>query len=345
MRMRSSLLALLFTAPLAAQAVGSEAPDIVWRHTFQFGEIPAKKLSDLRGSVVVLVFWTTQSAPCKPQIAPMNTFFAKKAEEGLVVVGVTDEHEKTVAAYLEPNGVKYPVGIGNIADYAIAAVPHAFLIDDDGKVLWHGHPSALEYAAVDKALVGARPAIVLPGLEEVQAMRRAKDYGAAYARAKNLLAGGTLSERATAQARFWMQEYETFVTAALASADQALADKDIYRQWAALQPVADWYQGVPGADAGKARFTTLMADPKAKKEIEAGKKFAVVKEKEAASEFDAAYAGCKEIVALFATTKVGKEANALMKAYEKDGKLGYDASCGYCKAGGAACPQHRKKKK
>ena len=59
MRTRSSLLAFLLAAPLAAQAVGAEAPDIVWQHTFGFGDIPAKKLSELRGSAVLLEFWGT----------------------------------------------------------------------------------------------------------------------------------------------------------------------------------------------------------------------------------------------------------------------------------------------
>ena len=59
MRTRSSLLSLLLATPLTAQAIGSEAPDIVWQHAFAFGDIPAKKLSELRGSVVLLEFWGT----------------------------------------------------------------------------------------------------------------------------------------------------------------------------------------------------------------------------------------------------------------------------------------------
>ena len=88
-----------------------------------------------------------------------------------------------------------------------------------------------------------------------------------------------------------------------------------------------------------------MADPKNKKDIEAGKKYTVGKEKEAAFDYDGAYAVWRELDAAFPTTKQGKDAVNLMKAYEKDGKLGYDNTCGYCKAGGVACPQHRKKKK
>ncbi|MBP8300836.1 MAG: hypothetical protein KA020_10750 [Planctomycetes bacterium] len=60
MRIRPILVALALTATLLpAQAVGTEAPDIAWSKTFVFGDIPNQKLSDLRGSVVLLEFWGT----------------------------------------------------------------------------------------------------------------------------------------------------------------------------------------------------------------------------------------------------------------------------------------------
>lgn len=50
----------LLAAPLAAQKAGDIAPDITWDATYVFGDIQAKKLSDLRGSVVLLEFWGTR---------------------------------------------------------------------------------------------------------------------------------------------------------------------------------------------------------------------------------------------------------------------------------------------
>jgi hypothetical protein len=258
---------------------------------------------------------------------------------------VTGEDSDEVKGYVKQNAVQYPMGIGATVGYDVSAIPHAFLIDKDGKVLWRGHPGTLEATAIDKALAGARPAIVVAGLEDVQPMRRAKDYGAAYVRSKNLLDGGALSERAQAQARNWMKDWETAVAEALASADKAEAAKDLFALWTALQPAADYYQGVPGADVAKQRFTALLADANSKKEVEAGRKFAAARLKEAAYDYDGAYAIFREVAGAFGATKVGKEAALLVKAYEKDGKLGYDQTCGYCKAGGVACPQHRKKKK
>lgn len=61
--MRNALLwtlGLLAPVPLApAQKVGDPAPDVVFQTRFNFGKIKAGKLSQLRGSAVLLEFWGT----------------------------------------------------------------------------------------------------------------------------------------------------------------------------------------------------------------------------------------------------------------------------------------------
>ncbi|MFY9345737.1 MAG: TlpA disulfide reductase family protein [Planctomycetota bacterium] len=340
-----ALVLVAALGPLAAQKVGEDAPDIVWSRTFGFGDIAAGKLSDLRGSVVLLEFFETEGTASRKHAPQLEVWHSQKAEAGLVVIGVSADSTAQVEAWIKKVGADYPIALSKTTDYVLSVMPHALLIDKDGKVAWRGQLELLDEPTLDKTLVGARPAIVVAGLEDVQVMRRAKDFGAAYGRAKQLLAGTSLSERAQAQAKDWVQQYEQFVQDAIAAADKAVAAKDVFAQWAALQPAADWYQGVPGADVCKTRFDALLAVPTNKKEIEAGRKLATAKVKEAAFDFDGAYAICKEVAAAFGTTKAGRDAAALIKAYEKDGKLGYDHTCGYCKAGGSACPQHRKKKK
>ena len=59
MRAAPILVALTLAAAAAAQKVGAEAPDITWTKTFVFGDVPSQKLSELRGSVVLLEFWGT----------------------------------------------------------------------------------------------------------------------------------------------------------------------------------------------------------------------------------------------------------------------------------------------
>jgi hypothetical protein len=54
------LVAGLLAAGLPAQpAIGSDAPEIEFTDTLNFGRVKAKKLSDLRGSAVLIEFWAT----------------------------------------------------------------------------------------------------------------------------------------------------------------------------------------------------------------------------------------------------------------------------------------------
>lgn len=262
-----------------------------------------------------------------------------------MVVGVTNEPASEVEPYLQKNVVKFPIAIANAAGYDVRGIPHSFLVDKDGKILWRGHPASLDAAVLDQALVGAKCAIVPAGLEEVQTARRARDFGTAYRKGKEALGAGTLSEAATTKATDWLREIEQSVTEAVAAADKAVAARDVYAQWAALQPIADSYQGVPGAEVAKQRVDKLLADVSIKKEIEAGRKMVGITEKDAAREFDAAYELCKELLKQHSQTKAGKDAAALMKSYEKHGKLGFDQTCSYCQAYGVACDTHSKTKK
>lgn len=338
-------LSLCLLAALPAQKVGEPAPEITWTATHNFGEIANKKLSELRGSVVLLEFVSVKQPMRREEVAKLSKLHQDHVAEGLVVITIPIEGPDEAARWVKSLEVTRPVAAATVSDWPTNVLPMAWLIEKDGTVLWRGHPSTIDRDRLNGPLSGAKPAIALPGLEEAQAMRRAKDFGATWKRAKELLAAGQLSAAATEQAKDWMQQYEKFVADSLAAAEQAVTAKDVYGQWAALQPVADYYQGVPGAEAGKTKFDALVADPKNKKEIEAGKKFAGGKSKEDAFDYDGAYAVWREVATAFASTKAGRDAANLIKAYEKDGKLGYDRNCGYCKAGGAACPQHAKKKK
>jgi hypothetical protein len=53
------LLPALLTIAAPAQEAGQPAPDIEWRATFNFGQIKNQRLSQLRGSAVLLEFWGT----------------------------------------------------------------------------------------------------------------------------------------------------------------------------------------------------------------------------------------------------------------------------------------------
>lgn len=271
--------------------------------------------------------------------------FADKGEAGLVIVGVSGEAVEDVEPFLTKHKVQYPIAVADADDYVVDGIPHAFLIDKDGKIVWRGHPASLEMALVDKTCAGAKPLVSPRGLEAVAALRKKGELGAAWVTAGGLLQAGTLSDLAQQTAREWLAAIERQVADAIAAARAPDAQKDLYDLWLRLEPAGQRGAGIPGADQAKLLFEQLMADPRTKKEVEAGQRVAEAKKLEAAREFDKAYELYKDVSGKLGTTKGGRVATAAYRQLEKDGKLGYVADCAYCKAAGAACPSHKRKKK
>ncbi|MBZ0150322.1 MAG: peroxiredoxin family protein [Planctomycetes bacterium] len=345
--MRTTLIPalLLSAAGLVAQEIAKPAPELRWTATFNFGDLPTGSLAELQESVVLLEFISVQQKTTAGEVGKLDSMYAQLGEKGLVVISVTSEAVEDVKKWVEKHGVKRPVACGFNKAYDVFSVPDAFLIDKDGKLLWHGSTSALERPLVDNALVGATPAVVVAGLEEVAALRRSKDFGGTYTKAQKLLGGGQLSELAQVQAKRWCERYEREVATATADAAKADGEGDLFRVWSLLDPIARYYQGVPGAEAAKTRVDALMADKKVMREIEAGRAVAEAKAKEAEQDYDAAFTLYKAAAQKFGNTRAGKAAGVSAKDLETKGLLGYDARCPYCKAAEKACPQHDPKKK
>ena len=81
--------------------------------------------------------------------------------DGLVVLAVSDEGLDKVAPYAAAYGLTFPVGAGSGTGRALGklvgarGIPHSYLIDPSGELVWHGHPSSLTDKVVSSALRGA----------------------------------------------------------------------------------------------------------------------------------------------------------------------------------------------
>jgi thiol-disulfide isomerase/thioredoxin len=123
------------------------------------------KLADGKGKTVYVVeFWATWCPPCRTSIPHLTEMQKKFKDRGVVFVGVSDEKLSTVQKFVEKMGDKmdYTVAVdqdrqtsdGYMKAYGINGIPHAFIVDKEGRVVWNGHPMAGLDAALERVLSG-----------------------------------------------------------------------------------------------------------------------------------------------------------------------------------------------
>lgn len=135
------------TAPW--RTLGDKAPDL--NVDFVKGEPIA--LAQAPGThVFVVEFWATWCVPCRYSAPHLSALQKKFGDQGLVVIGVTDEDADTVKPFLEKSGddMAYRVALdrarttnGRYFDGfgRENTIPTAYVIDGNGRVAWIGNPS------------------------------------------------------------------------------------------------------------------------------------------------------------------------------------------------------------
>ncbi len=125
-----------------APAVGAMPPALGPAEWMNIDEAPT--LQSLHGSVVLVDFWSTSCGSCIAAITDLNRLHDRYADKGLHVLGLTAQSRRGVQWVSSKTPIHYTVGAGSTASpaWGVPSLPYAYLIGRDGRVLWHGRPSA-----------------------------------------------------------------------------------------------------------------------------------------------------------------------------------------------------------
>jgi len=96
-------------------------------------------LSQLRGKVVILNFWSIWCGPCLAEMPSLNKLYLEFKDRGLVVIAVAeDPAEKPVKSYIQEKGITFPILMDKdkkiYFKYSLFGIPVTFLIDKKGAI-------------------------------------------------------------------------------------------------------------------------------------------------------------------------------------------------------------------
>ena len=144
-------------AARAATAVGEMAPDFT---------LPAAaggnvRLSEHRGEVVLLTFWSSRCSVCVAQLAALGNLQTTYRSAGLVTLAVSvDDDMKSATQFAKSHPARFPLLLDRLKDvgraYNIELIPTTVLIDRRGRVRflhadYHGTDNS--YVAQVRALL------------------------------------------------------------------------------------------------------------------------------------------------------------------------------------------------
>lgn len=114
--------------------------------------------------VFVVKFWATWCPPCRTSIPHLTELQKKFKGKDVVFVGISDEKLAVVKPFVEKQGDKmeYVVAIdkdrktsaGYMQAFGVNGIPHAFVVDKEGRIVWQGHPMADLEQTIQQVLDG-----------------------------------------------------------------------------------------------------------------------------------------------------------------------------------------------
>lgn len=121
---------------IQAPMIGFLAPD------FTLADVDGQtvQLSTLRGTPVVLNFWTTWCPPCSAEMPALEALWQRHNRGGVVVLGVNEGESAAVVKLFASGTVKttFPLVLDTHREagtrYGVRTFPSTFFVDEDGRI-------------------------------------------------------------------------------------------------------------------------------------------------------------------------------------------------------------------
>ena len=122
---------------ISAPQKGFLAPDF----TLETGDGETIRLSDLRGSPVVVNVWTSWCPPCREEMPALQRVYRDYQDQGVVILGLNSTSQDTRDAALSfaaEQGLSFPILLDEGGEatrlYKVRALPTTFFIDAQGTI-------------------------------------------------------------------------------------------------------------------------------------------------------------------------------------------------------------------
>ena len=96
-------------------------------------------LSTLRGSPMILNFWASWCGPCKKELPVLKKLHEEYADQGLIILGITDDRPSQIRAVSSQESLPYPTlfdkrnALGR--RLGVRTIPFTVFISKDGHVV------------------------------------------------------------------------------------------------------------------------------------------------------------------------------------------------------------------
>ncbi len=156
----AALLLAISVVPAFALDLGDTAPEIS-PLTWITGE-PADPTKTDGETMYLVEVWSTTCPPCITSIPLLNDLQARYADKGLKIISFTPDTEEEVTPFLEQHPMEYSSFLdkegASYVNYMAAdnrnTIPHAFLFDKTGTLVWIGNPLDNLEAKINQVLDG-----------------------------------------------------------------------------------------------------------------------------------------------------------------------------------------------